>query len=179
MKTWTHSDLVERGARWLKTFRKCSVVVTETPVGWRSEIPDVLGWKINGRSVLIECKTSRGDFLADQQKPFRQSGGGVGAERWYMTAADLLKPADIPPDWGLAEVKGNGVKVVVPARPRKDLRQGSAVGDELALLVSLLHRVEIRVQPAQLRNWLKYECRALSIEEMQAMAQEEEDLDYA
>ena len=174
MKEWTHADLVERGARWLERSLKCSPVLTET-TSYSGEIPDVIGWKpATGRSFVLECKTSRGDFRADAEKTHRRNPDlALGAERWYFTPAGLLKPEEIPPDWGLAEVKGNDVHVVVPARPRKDLRSDMAKSYELSLLATTLHRMAYRVLPAKLRDWVKWECRDITLEEMQRLAQEE------
>ena len=50
------------------------------------EMPDAIGWKRASRSVLVECKISRADFLADRDKPFRQKSDlGLGCERFYLT----------------------------------------------------------------------------------------------
>jgi len=175
MKEWTHSDLVERGARWLDNVMKCCPVLTETS-SYSGEMPDVIGWKMNGRSILLECKASRGDFHADGLKPHRKHPEiALGAERWYFAPAGLIKPEEVPADWGLAEVKGNGVHVVVPARPRKDLRSDISRTYEMRLMVSTLKRMAIRVSPVKLRDWLKYECREIPLEEMQRLAREEEE----
>ena len=66
------------------------------------ETPDVIGWKGRCRSVLIECKVSRADFLADREKPFRKDPSlGMGCERFYLTPAGLIRPAELPGKWGL------------------------------------------------------------------------------
>lgn len=182
MKIWTHAELVARGARWLRNSYDCPVVLTETAT-YSGEIPDVIGWKRNGRSVMIECKSNRSDFLADAIKPHRKAPEiALGAERWYMIPAgeDIIRLAsdDLPSDWGLIEVKGNRCKIIVQARPRKDLRSDIAKSCEMRLLVASLHRVQCRLGNANLHDWLRWDNRFLSAEYMSETAQEKEDLYY-
>jgi|SRR5882762_4668954 len=109
-----HSVLVEAAARWLETTRGCSLVLTEfTCAG--CETPDAIGWRISeGWSVLVECKVSRSDFRRDQLKPSRSNEEmRVGQERWYLTPPGLLRPAEMPEDWGLLEA---GAKIRVALR---------------------------------------------------------------
>lgn len=162
MKEWSHSDLVTRAARWLKNTYGCVIAFEEfgSPTG---EIPDAIGWKSNGRSVLIECKTSRADYLRDKEKPFRQNlFMGVGAERYYMIpegAFTIDICHDLPVDWGLLAVKGNGVKIVAAARPRKDLRSADAMKYEMRMLITALNRVSCRIAPGNLTEWVKWDER--------------------
>lgn len=110
----THEDLIGRAGRWLKNSRRCRSVLLEPSYGSPSEVPDAIGWlgsgggTAPGSSVLVECKTSRADFLADQGKSSRKPGAGLGRERWYMTPPDLLDPGELPEGWGLLEVRGSG-----------------------------------------------------------------------
>jgi hypothetical protein len=165
--TFTHSQLVDRGARWLKNTYGCRVVLTEN-AACSGEIPDVIGWKSSGRSVLIECKTSRADFIADASKSFRVNPDtALGAERYFMVPAGLVKPLEIPVDWGLVAVKGNGCSVVVPCRPRKDMRSDRARSNETRMLISALERISIRMEPVQLNEWLKYRHKNDSPTKMQ------------
>jgi hypothetical protein len=174
MKLFTHAELVSRGARWARNTYGCKVVLTENE-SYSGETPDVIGWKRNGRSILIECKTSRPDFLADAKKPFRANTViALGAERYYMTNVGLLKPEELPEGWGLVEVKGNGCKVVVPCRPRKDLRSDQARNYEMRMLVDALNRVSMRLAPAQLNEWLQYEHRNTTAGQMQTWVSSED-----
>ena len=73
----THAQLVERAVRWLRAYR-CGVVLSEQACV-SGEMPDAIGWKRASHSVLVECKVTRADFLADRDKPFRQKPEqGVG-----------------------------------------------------------------------------------------------------
>ena len=108
----THSELVKRATRWLKSSKQCGVILIEWNGGSR-ETPDAIGWRRGGRhSILVECKTSYEDFLSDSRKYFRkQPGRGLGKERYYMTPPGLLNPNELPPKWGLLEVHAKKITV--------------------------------------------------------------------
>jgi hypothetical protein len=136
-----HADLVAVAERWLRKAERCGVVLTECD-GTTAEIPDAIGWKCWGNvSILVECKVSRPDFLADRRKPFRQVGGlGVGRFRYYLAPGGLLKPADLPPGWGWLEWTGSRVM-----RRRKAIRRENNLFAEntmLARRMKLYQRVE-------------------------------------
>lgn len=141
----THAELVERARRWLYNTLNCGVVVTElvayTPSG---ETPDAIGWVWN-KSILVECKTNRGDFFADRKKRSRQEGfRALGHWRFYLTPAGLISPEEIPDGWGLYEAHSNkiahkaGVKYTnaYPKLPPFESDRAS----EVALLLSMLRR---------------------------------------
>lgn len=118
----THDDLVVRAAKWLTNIKRCSPVYTEQMT--LSESPDAIGWTWQG-SILVECKTSISDFLADKRKPCRVDGYlGVGRERFYMIAPGLLKTDKFLEifdstyewhrGWGVVAVQTQ-VRVVIPA----------------------------------------------------------------
>lgn len=167
VKTWSHVDLVTRAERWLRNTLGCSVVVTET-VGATKEIPDALGWKFkSGRSLLVECKTSLSDFRADKNKLCRLDAiNALGAERYYFAPEGIIPHEEVPENWGLVEVKGVGAKIVILARPRKDLRTEQGKANEFKLLVRLLSRITDRVAPVTLDTWLKYDNRTKSLNEL-------------
>jgi hypothetical protein len=141
----THAELVIRAERWLRNSMRCGVVLTEAS-GGGIEIPDAIGW--TGRfSHLVECKTSRSDFLADRRKVFRQwaCDDTLGYYRWFMVPAGLIEPTDVLPRWGLLEVRTNSVRKTVKAKPWNLDRQGSTVrlGNELGLMFSELRKIQI------------------------------------
>ncbi len=51
-------------------------------------------------TVLVECKVSRADFLADMAKPHRYSGG-VGNWRYYVAPEGVISPDELLAKWGL------------------------------------------------------------------------------
>jgi hypothetical protein len=154
----THAQLVERAVAWLRSYR-CGVVLSEQACV-SGEMPDAIGWKRASHSVLIECKISRADFLADRDKPFRQKQTlGLGCERFYLAPAGLLDPAELPPGWGLLELRKRKVEVVRPSA--RDLRTASGLAYEMNLLLASLRRVEIRIEPQTLTDFLKWKNRML------------------
>ena len=141
---------------WLRRYR-CGVVLSE-PACASGEMPDAFGWKKKCHSVLVECKASRPDFLADRDKPFRQRPEtGVGCERYYMAAKGLIRVEEIPAGWGLLEVSGREVEKVKPSA--KNLRSEMGVGYEMNLLLASLRRVEVRIEPQSITDFLKWKNR--------------------
>jgi hypothetical protein len=121
-------------------------------------MPDAIGWKRACHSVLVECKISRSDFLADRDKPFRQKSDlGLGCERYYLTLPSLLQSKDLPPGWGLLEVRRR--KVVIIRRSDRKLRTAAGQDSEMNLLLASLRRVEIRIEPQTITDFLKWKNR--------------------
>jgi len=129
----THADLVERAKVWLQNTRNCRIVVTEfVSDAW--EYPDAMGFGPGSNSILIECKTSRADFLAERKKPQRQNPEmGLGRFRYYLTPQGLLLPAEIQDGWGLLEVRDSR-----SIRVAKEAEHQTKIGDaeEKAVLIS-------------------------------------------
>jgi hypothetical protein len=152
----THSQLVEKAVRWLRYYR-CGVVLSEQACV-SGEMPDAIGWKRACHSVLVECKVTRGDFLADRAKPFRaKSEQGVGSERFYLTPPALVKPGELPAGWGLLEVRGRGLEMTHPSS--KNLRSATGFRHEMNLLLASLRRVEVRIEPQSITDFLKWKNR--------------------
>jgi hypothetical protein len=152
----THAQLVEKAVRWLRHYR-CGVVLSEQACV-SGEMPDAIGWKRACRSVLVECKVTRADFLADRGKPFRlKPEQGVGSERFYLTPARLVRREELPAGWGLLEVHGRAVEIVHPSA--KNLRTAAGFGYEMNLLLASLRRVEVRIEPQSITDFLKWKNR--------------------
>ena len=121
-------------------------------------MPDAIGWKRACHSVLVECKISRSDFLADREKPFRQKSQlGMGCERYYLAPAGLLCPEELPNGWGLLEYQRRQVAIAHPAA--HNLRTAAGFRHEMNLLLASLRRVEIRIEPQTLTEFLKWKNR--------------------
>lgn len=130
----THQDLVARAAQWLSA-KGYGVVITDM-VNGSPETPDAIGWK-SCTSTLIECKVSRSDYLADRHKGFRKrTAHAMGAFRYFMAPAGMLRAAELPDGWGLLEVDGRGVTVVRVAVEREGDRR-----HEINVLTSALRRL--------------------------------------
>jgi len=156
----THDQLVQKAVAWLRSYR-CSVVLSEQACA-SGEMPDAIGWKRTQHSVVVECKVSRADFLADQAKPFRiRPEIGLGCERFYLTAPDLLRIQELPADWGLLECQRGRVKMLHPSSA-KSLRSTQGMKYEMNLLLASLRRVELRVEPQTITEFLKWKNRLAS-----------------
>ncbi|HYH00452.1 MAG TPA: hypothetical protein VD837_15065 [Terriglobales bacterium] len=152
----THEQLVTRAIEWLRRYR-CGIVLSEQTCS-TGEVPDAIGWKGKGHSVLIECKASRADFLADRQKPWRiQPELGVGAERYFLAPRGIIAAAALPPSWGLLEVHQRQVHVVVKAKRNQRSQEGFLA--EMNLLLASLRRVEVRIEPQTITDFLKWKNR--------------------
>jgi hypothetical protein len=152
----THAQLVERAVRWLRRYR-CGVVLSEQACV-SGEMPDAIGWKQGCHSVLVECKVTRADFLADRSKPFRQKPEkGVGSERFYLTPAGVVKIEELPAGWGLLEFRRGCVEWMHPSA--KNLRTAVGFRYEMNLLLASLRRVEVRIEPQSITDFLKWKNR--------------------
>ncbi|MGA2425409.1 MAG: hypothetical protein ABSG07_15505 [Terriglobales bacterium] len=152
----THARLVSMAVQWLRRYR-CGVVLSEQ-ASVSGEMPDAIGWKRACHSVLVEGKVSRADFLADRDKPFRQRPEiGVGCERYYLTPRGLLRTEELPRGWGLLEVNGREIEQVKASA--KNLRTEIGFQNEMNLLLASLRRVEIRIEPESITDFLKWKNR--------------------
>jgi hypothetical protein len=152
----THAQLVEKAVRWLRSYR-CGVVLSEQACV-SGEMPDAIGWKRACHSVLVECKVTRADFLADRGKPFRlKPEQGVGCERFYFVPAGLLRREELPEGWGLLEYSRGKIETKYPSA--KNLRSATGFQYEMNLLLASLRRVEVRVEPQSITDFLKWKNR--------------------
>ncbi|HKD13310.1 MAG TPA: hypothetical protein VKE71_02085 [Candidatus Angelobacter sp.] len=154
----THQQLVRLAEQWLRKRYRCGIVLSEQSCA-SGETPDVIGWKGSCRSVVIECKISRADFFSDQEKPFRkQPEAGMGCERFYLVPQGMIKPDELPSGWGLLECKGREISITVKPR-RQSLRTEIGLKWEMNLLLASLRRVEVRIEPQTITDFLKWKNR--------------------
>ncbi len=153
-----HSQLVSKAVDWLRHGYGCGIVLSEQYCA-TGEVPDAIGWKGLNRSVVIECKVSRGDFLADATKSFRlKPEEGLGSERFYMATSGMIGLEELPADWGLLEYSHLSVSILrKPAK--KDLRGAVGLMKEMNLLLASLRRVEVRIEPQTITDFLKWKNR--------------------
>jgi hypothetical protein len=153
-----HAFLVARACEWLRTKYRCGVILSEQYCA-TGEVPDAIGWKGKCHSVVIECKVSRADFLTDKSKPFRsRPEEGLGCERFYLAPAGIIKPEELPTGWGLLEWSQRCVKVAHKAS-KKSLRSELGLMKEMNLLLASLRRVEVRIEPQTITEFLKWKNR--------------------
>jgi hypothetical protein len=142
--------------RWLRSYR-CGVVLSEQACV-SGEMPDAIGWKKACHSVLVESKVSRADFLADRGKVFRQKPEtGVGCERYYLAPRGLIRIEVLPAGWGLLEACGREIERVKTSA--KNLRSELGFQNEMNFLLASLRRVEIRIEPESITDFLKWKNR--------------------
>jgi hypothetical protein len=152
----THDKLVARAVAWLRSYG-CGIVLSEQSCA-SGETPDAIGWKRGCHSVIVECKISRADFLIDQAKPFRQKPEkAMGCERFYLVPDGLLRPDEMPDGWGLLELRGRSVEMACPSS--KKLRSAAGFRHEMNLLLASLRRVEVRIEPQSITDFLKWKNR--------------------
>jgi len=156
--TRQHAQLVARAAEWLRSKYGCGIILSEQYCA-SGEVPDVIGWKGFCQSVLVECKASRSDFLSDANKPFRlKPEEGLGSKRFYMAPAGMIAREELPKYWGLLESKGRDV--IMAVKPgRQDLRTSAGLMKEMNLLLASLRRVEVRIEPQTITEFLKWKNR--------------------
>lgn len=145
----SHAELVEYGYDYLMKTVKCSFAIKEI-ASIANEIPDVIGFMVGKpATLLIECKTSRSDFLADAKKTFRENPGlGMGSYRSYLCEPGIIEVNDLPPKWGLLHIKNgkirrvHGWKKSFNSQPEFFFNRN--IQAEWFLMGSCLRRMEIR-----------------------------------
>lgn len=135
----THKECVRRATQWLRASQNCAVVIAERRVVSVTEQPDVLGWHGAGQSVLVECKVSRADFLADRNKLFRRyEDSGVGEQRYFALPKGILALDDLPEGWGWLEIHPHCIRI-----RRQPTAKTANKAAETAILVSCIRRLEM------------------------------------
>ncbi|MDQ7286946.1 hypothetical protein O0I55_17650, partial [Stenotrophomonas sp. Sm5341] len=125
------------------------------------EDPDAIGW-YTGRTMLVECKVSRSDFLADRKKRFRANPErGLGLYRYFMAPKGLIKVDELPARWGLLEVSGSRVSVAAGKRPKTWAGENDPwafteryAQGETQMLLSAMQRIKVRVGAGDFHDML-------------------------
>jgi hypothetical protein len=167
----THAELVARASRWL-TGMGCPIVFAEL-VTLASEQPDAIGWRATGgTSYLIECKSSRSDFLADRKKPHRQADG-MGDFRYFMCTPGLIRVDELPAGWGLLYCHPGRIDIAAGRHPKRYGAPGQETFHftpnrvaEMRMLASALIRLRIDLGPADFtrRIHMPYAARVRNAE---------------
>ncbi len=162
-KKLTHADLVKLAAHWLWVHQRCPLVFTEMVT---DETPDAIGWRRGALSLVVECKATRSDFLANRRK----TRLGMGRQRWFLVPSGLVRPEEVEAgrgDWGLIEWDGKNYHETLEAQVRSRYGQQA----EMRLLISALRRigpkptgVSVKVYTTQTKN------RAYAFIEMERQA---------
>ena len=135
-----HRKLIRSASKWLHR-SGCPVVLTGIIAP--GEIPDAVGFRSSGISYLIECKVSRGDFLADNKKHFRRYQiNGLGRYRYYLCPVGLIKEKELPDKWGLLYINKKGR---IEESRQTDFQEMTDLSQrrEIGLLVSAMRRLPV------------------------------------
>jgi hypothetical protein len=138
-----HDELVNKTAKWLRKHSQnikvpnCPFILTElvsnTTYG---EIPDVIGFGF--RSVMIEVKVSRSDFLTDKKKMCRKyENWGMGELRYYCCPENMIKVEELPDKWGLLYLTGKRIKLI----KNSELHEAH-IKSERTMLLSVMRRTK-------------------------------------
>jgi len=119
-KTFTHNELVKKAVYWLGHAKQCNPVFGERGSRQLSEIPDAIGFTAH-ESIVVEVKVSKSDLLADQKKPHRTNGDGMGNRRFYLMPEDLYEQCK-DHDW-------NGWGVLITNRYGTKQARGMSSGE--------------------------------------------------
>lgn len=105
------------------------------------EQTDVWGW--NGYlTSIIEVKTSHADFLNDKKKLCRQDTYKdlqCGNLRWYLCPEGVIKPEELPENWGLLYWNGKKISHVVAPKHIDCSYKG-----DMFVIYSILRRENIK-----------------------------------
>lgn len=145
----THNDLVQRAEHWLWK-QNCGVVFNDKfkALTQTGESPDALGFRHNV-SILIECKSSRADFLVDKNKPFRKDPAqGLGDWRFYLCPPGVIQIEDLPAGWGLLYATDKQIQKVhgIPTNAQWNSKKPFSGNKEAEIqcMYSALRRLTIR-----------------------------------
>lgn len=155
----THKDLIKPAYKWVLKHGSCGVAFKElSSLASNGEYPDVIGFGMGDHSVLVECKCSRADFLADRKKFFRKNPEqGMGTFRFYLCPEGLIRTDELPKGWGLLWIdEMNKIKCVwnpfdtINIPPAEHVRLNSKFGNrknaraEYGVMYSALRRLHIK-----------------------------------
>lgn len=139
----THTQLVERAKKWLENAHgskfACGVVLAEYRC-YLPEIPDVIGFN-HHCSILVECKVSQADFLADKHKSCRQYIRQLGNYRYYLTLPHVVCAEDIDNGWGLLYATDKRIREV---KESEYFSADSVKAAEWSILYSIVRRLKLR-----------------------------------
>lgn len=134
----SHRELVKRAGAWLRNRKNCGVVMEELATQ-NNETPDAIGFYGAGGSILVECKTSRSDYLADKNKIFRRFDEmGMGDARYFAAPKGIIRPDELLEGWGLLEVGEHQIREIKEATHKPANKRA-----EVKMLMSAIRRLEI------------------------------------
>lgn len=116
-------------------------------------------------SCLIEAKVSRGDFLKDKNKRFRNCPEiGVGLWRFYLSPPGIIDVSDLPEGWGLLHAVNEKIKKIHGWPPNTKWSEAPFLGKtnleaERAIMYSALRRMEIHGHLSAIYDGIYGRCK--------------------
>lgn len=169
-----HEALVIAAVKWLEATARCSFSLSEM-CSMAMERPDAIGWKAtSGMSIVVECKANRLDFFGDAKKPFRSNPKmGMGRLRYYLVPEGLVKPEEVPENWGLLYA---GKRIVTIKKPMPFIEWNQQA--EASMMISALRRTQLRIKQP-LHEWLAWDSelspiRPVAVADPQAVQADQE-----
>jgi len=116
----THDELCKIACTFLRE-QDCVLIANQPTCYANGENPDAIGFHTSRECHVVEVKTSRADFLSDKNKHFRTNPEfGMGVMRWYMCEPELIKPDELPENWGLVYAHNGMRDIIVKAKPQQN-----------------------------------------------------------
>jgi len=148
---WRIFPEVRNGTGWARESGRADAVAMNM---WPSG-----GYAIHG----IEIKVSRNDWLQESRNPAKNEGVRQFCDEWWIAVPDasIVKPCELPIEWGLLEVTAERSRVVVKAPTRINptpLDRGFAA----VLIRSAADATEVSEHQAQKAALLKAPLRAVT-----------------
>jgi len=81
----------------------------------------------------------------------------MGCERFYLAPVGVVSAHGLPAGWGLLEMRGREVEMKVASS--KKMRAARGFRYEMNLLLASLRRVEVRIEPQSITDFLKWKNR--------------------
>lgn len=160
----THDELVDRGEVWLNKSIGCNITFNDRfrPNISTREQPDVLGIK-SGKTILIECKANRKDFLKDKTKKVRVNTDlGIGDYRYYLCPPNIILPDDITNGFGLLYCYPKLIRLINGPNKKDIINNDGAFTSnkcaEVEYLTSALRRIQLRDHFSCIYEKLDIEC---------------------
>lgn len=94
--------MIKRAEKWLINTERCDIVCIKKSI--LTYHPDLIGYKSNGVTVVVECRSSMDEFLKDRKNWLKKNDDkdrSMGALRYYFAPKNVLSPDDMPENWGL------------------------------------------------------------------------------
>ena len=101
-----HSRHPQAQGKWANIVEFCNIDFVAVGA-WHSTRYAVHGYEI---------KVSRGDWLKELKKPDKADAGMARCDFWYLAApAGVMKPHELPLNWGYVQLNNRGSRVITPA----------------------------------------------------------------